>query len=97
MNIAALCSNECMTAKLDKLQGLIAPGTEEEVRERMRAYEAEPSPGFVAAENEIYDREMRNVGPCQASADFSGANRTTVAAIRDAEAGKVDPINLDDL
>lgn len=44
--------------KLDQLRALIAPSTEEESRERMRAYEAEATPGFVPAENEIYEREM---------------------------------------
>jgi hypothetical protein len=43
-----------MTDKLDRLRALIAPSTEKEARERMRAYEAEATPGFVPAENEIF-------------------------------------------
>jgi hypothetical protein len=48
-----------MTAKLDALRELIVPTTEEEARASMRAYEAESTPGFVPAENEIYEREMK--------------------------------------
>lgn len=43
----------------DKLRDLLAPTTAEEAaRERMRVYEAEPTPGFVPAENEVLEREL---------------------------------------
>ena len=67
----------------------MAPSSEKEPRERMRAYEAEKTPDFIPAENEIYEREMRDVGQCEPGA---GVNPATVAAIRGAKAGKVTPV-----
>jgi hypothetical protein len=52
-----------MTTRLDRLRDLITPTTEAEARERMRAYEAEATPGFVPAENEIFEREAIKRAP----------------------------------
>lgn len=81
---------------LDRLsKDLMATTTEEKARERMRTYEAEATPDFVPADNEICEQELKNVGLCEAGADLPRSNPTTVAAIRSAKEGKVTPVNFD--
>jgi hypothetical protein len=83
--------------KLHQLRPLLKPTSGADARERMRAYEVEATPDFVAAEHEIHEREMKDVGRREAGAGLARPNPMTVDAIRDADAGKVTPVNVDDL